>query len=66
MDGLLTVSAKEQTIAKETSIIIRPSHGLSPEKIQEMLNTSNQSAEDDKNYRLLREHTVEAERALYA
>ena len=65
-DGLLTVSAKEQTIAKETSIIIRPSHGLSPEKIQEMLNTSNQLAEDDKNYRLLREHTVEAERALYA
>ena len=65
-DGLLTVSAKEKTIAKETSIIIRPSHGLSPEKIQEMLNTSNQLAEDDKNYRLLREHTVEAERALYA
>lgn len=65
-DGLLTVSAKEQTIAKETCIIIRPSHGLSPEKIQEMLNTSNQLAEDDKNYRLLREYTVEAERALYA
>ena len=31
-----------------------------------MLNTSNQLAEDDRNYRLLREHTVEAERALYA
>ena len=65
-DGLLTVSAREQTVNKETLIQIKPSHGLSPEKIQEMLSSSNTLAEEDKNYRLLRENIVEAERAIYA
>ena len=65
-DGLLTVSAKEQTINKETSIVIKPSHGLTPEKIQEMINTSNKKAETDKNFRALKEHIVESERAIYA
>ena len=65
-DGLLTVSAREQTVNKETQIQIKPSHGLSPEKIQEMLNSSNKLAEEDKNFRSLRENIVEAERAIYA
>ena len=65
-DGLLTVSAREQTVNKETLIEIKPSHGLSPDKIQEMLSSSNALAEEDKNYRLLRENIVEAERAIYA
>tara|TARA_Y100000022_G_scaffold179657_1_gene171064 strand:+ start:2805 stop:4610 length:1806 start_codon:yes stop_codon:yes gene_type:complete len=65
-DGLLTVSAREQTVNKETLIQIKPSHGLSPEVIQEMLNTSNALAEEDKNFRLLKENIVEAERAIYA
>ena len=65
-DGLLTVSAREQTVNKETLIQIKPSHGLSPEKIQEMLSSSNALAEEDKNYRLLKENIVEAERAIYA
>ncbi len=65
-DGLLTVSAREQTVDKETMIEIKPSHGLSPDKIQEMLSSSNALAEEDKNYRLLKENIVEAERAIYA
>ena len=65
-DGLLIVSAKEQTINKETSIAIKPSHGLTPEKIQEMINSSNKKAENDKNFRALKEHIVESERAIYA
>jgi molecular chaperone HscA len=65
-DGLLTVSAKEQTVNKETSIEIRPSHGLTPDIIQEMINSSNNKAEYDKNLRALREHIVESERAIYA
>jgi len=65
-DGLLTVSAKEKTINKETSIEIKPSHGLSPEIIQDMINMSNSRAEDDKNFRAIKEHLVEAERAIYA
>ncbi len=65
-DGLLTVSAKEKTINKETSIEIKPSHGLSPQMIQDMINLSNSRAEEDKNFRVLREHLVEAERAIYA
>ena len=65
-DGLLTVSAREQTVNKETLIQFKPSHGLSPDKIQEMLSSSNALAEEDKNYRLLKENIVEAERAIYA
>ena len=65
-DGLLTVSAREQTVNKETLIQIKPSHGLSPDKIQEMLSSSNALAEEDKNYRLLKENIVEAERGIYA
>ena len=65
-DGLLTVSAREQTVNKEALIQIKPSHGLSPDKIQEMLSSSNALAEEDKNYRLLKENIVEAERAIYA
>ena len=65
-DGLLTVSAREQTVNKETLIQIKPSHGLSPDVIQEMLSSSNALAEEDKNYRLLKESIVEAERAIYA
>ena len=65
-DGLLTVSAKEQTINKEASIVIKPSHGLTPEKIQEMITSSNKKAETDKDFRALKEHIVEAERAIYA
>ena len=65
-DGLLTVSAREKTMNKETLIQIKPSHGLSPDKIQEILSSSNALAEEDKNYRLLRENVVEAERAIYA
>ena len=65
-DGLLTVSAREQTVNKETLIQIKPSHGLSPDKIQEMLSSSNALAEEDKNYRVLKENIVEAERAIYA
>ena len=65
-DGLLTVSAKEETVNQETSIEIKPSHGLSPEMIQDMINLSNTRAEQDKNFRALQEHTVEAERAIYA
>jgi len=65
-DGLLTVSAKEETSDKETTIEIKPSHGLTPELIQNMISTSNNQAENDKNYRALKESIVEAERAIYA
>ena len=65
-DGLLTVSAKEQTINKEASIVIKPSHGLTAEKIQEMITSSNKKAETDKDFRALKEHIVESERAIYA
>ena len=65
-DGLLTVSAKEETSDKETTIEIKPSHGLTPELIQNMISTSNNKAENDKNYRALKESIVEAERAIYA
>lgn len=65
-DGLLVVTAKESTTNKESSIEIKPSHGLTPEIINTMITSSNNEAESDKNFRSLQEQVVEAKRAIYA
>lgn len=65
-DGLLSVSAREQTSGVETSITVKPSYGLSEEEIFNMLQASFSSAEEDKQARALREEQVEAERLLEA
>lgn len=65
-DGLLSVSAKEQTSGVEANIIVKPSYGLSEDEIVDMLQTSFSSAEADKQARALQEARVEAERLLEA
>ena len=65
-DGLLSVSAKEQTSGVQAAIVVKPSYGLSDEQIAGMLRESFSHAEDDMRLRALRESRVEAERMLLA
>ncbi len=65
-DGLLSVSAQEQTTGVESRIEVKPSYGLSDTEIETMLRDSLEHAEGDVASRTLREQQVEAERALLA
>jgi molecular chaperone HscA len=65
-DGLLSVSAREQTSGVEASIVVKPSYGLGDEDIARMLKEGFASAETDMHARALREARVEAERLLLA
>jgi molecular chaperone HscA len=65
-DGLLTVSAGEDTSGIETKVEVKPSYGLSEEEMSTMLYDSMKHAKDDMELRLLTEARVEAERAMLA
>ncbi|ATB32248.1 Fe-S protein assembly chaperone HscA [Melittangium boletus] len=63
-DGILSVSAKEQSTGATQSITVKPSHGLTDEEIETMLLDSIDHAEEDIQVRQVREQRVEAERVL--
>jgi molecular chaperone HscA len=63
-DGILSVTAKEQSTGVTQSITVKPSHGLTEEEIERMLLDSIDHAEDDIQLRQVREQRVEAERVL--
>jgi len=65
-DGLLSVSAKEETSGIEASVEVKPSYGLQDSEIEAMLKASMEFAGDDKDARSLREQQVEADRVLEA
>ena len=65
-DGLLNVTAREETSGVEAAITVKPSYGLSDDEIARMLTESFSSAEQDMVERSLRESRVEAERLLLA
>ena len=65
-DGLLSVTAREQTTGVESSVTVKPSYGLSDEEIAGMLQESMAHAKDDAMARALREAQVEAERMIEA
>lgn len=65
-DGLLSVSAREETSGIEANITVKPSYGLTEDEITHMLKASFSSAEADKKARALREAIVDAERLLEA
>ncbi|MBF0423758.1 MAG: Fe-S protein assembly chaperone HscA [Magnetococcales bacterium] len=65
-DGLLTVSAREQTTGVEQSVAVKPSYGLSDEEITRMLREAMVHGEEDWRQRLLHEARVESERVLSA
>jgi molecular chaperone HscA len=65
-DGLLNVTAREETSGVEAAITVKPSYGLGDDEIARMLTESFSTAEQDMVERSLRESRVEAERMLLA
>lgn len=65
-DGLLSVTAREQTQGVEAQIEVKPSYGLTDSEIEQMLRDSAASAREDMQARRLREQQVEADRVLEA
>ncbi len=65
-DGLLSVTAREQTSGREARIEVKPSYGLSDDEIAGMLKDSFSHAGDDAFRRALREAQVEAQRLIEA
>ncbi|MBS1153213.1 MAG: chaperone protein HscA, partial [Myxococcaceae bacterium] len=63
-DGILSVSAKEQSTGLSQAITVKPTHGLSDEEIEQMLLDSIDHAEDDMQRRQLAEQQVEAKQIL--
>lgn len=59
-DGLLSVSAREQTSGVEAHVVVKPSYGLTEDEITNMLKSSFGSAEADKKARMLAEARVAA------
>jgi molecular chaperone HscA len=65
-DGLLTVSAREQTTGLEQRVEVKPSYGIGEEEMMRMLNESMEHAKSDMTKRLLAEARVDGERVLSA
>ncbi len=65
-DGLLCVSAHEQTSGVQAEIQVKPSYGLGDAQIAQMLQDSFASAEKDVQTRALVEARVDADRLLLA
>jgi molecular chaperone HscA len=65
-DGLLSVSAKEQTTGVGSSIVVKPSYGLTDDEVARMLQESFSHAVVDRDARALAEQRVEAEALLNA
>ena len=65
-DGLLAVTAREETAGVEAAVTVKPSFGLSDEEVARMLGESFRTAEADMAARSLREAQVDADRLLAA
>lgn len=65
-DGLLNVTAQEQTTGVSAGVEVKPSYGLSDNEIETMLRDSMAHAREDMEARRLREQQVEADRSMEA
>ncbi len=63
-DGLLHVSAREETTGAQSSVTVKPSFGLSDEQITDMLQSSFSHAQEDKQARQLAEQRLDAQQLL--
>jgi len=63
-DGLLSVSAREKATGIESSIVVKPSYGLTDDEIARMLQESFSHAEEDRDARALAEQRVDADALL--
>ncbi|MDR0576234.1 MAG: Fe-S protein assembly chaperone HscA [Candidatus Accumulibacter sp.] len=65
-DGLLAVTAREQTSGVEAGVAVKPSYGLSDDEVATMLKASLAHSKDDALRRALKETQVEAQRLIEA
>ena len=65
-DGLLSVTARENTTGAEASVAVKPSYGLADTDIERMLRDSFSHAKEDVHARALTEARVDGERLLEA
>jgi len=65
-DGLLSVTAREQSSGVESSITVKPSYGLSDDEVAKMLSDGMGHADEDMHARSLREQQVDARRLVEA
>lgn len=65
-DGLLSVTAQEQTTGASAGVEVKPSYGLNDSEIETMLRDSMAHAREDMEARRLREQQVEADRSIEA
>ncbi len=65
-DGLLNVTAVEQTSGARAGVEVKPSYGLTDVEIETMLRDSMSHAREDMEARRLREQQVEADRVIEA
>ena len=65
-DGLLSVSAREQSSGIEAHIEVKPSYGLGDEQIASMLQDAIAASQSDMRLRALREAQIDARRLLDA
>ncbi|MCZ6830815.1 MAG: Fe-S protein assembly chaperone HscA [Gammaproteobacteria bacterium] len=63
-DGLLSVSAREETTGTESRITVKPSYGLSDTDIADMVRASWEHAEDDMQARQMAEQQMAANQLL--
>ena len=63
-DGLLNVSAQEETTGAQSSVTVKPSFGLEEEEIAEMLQSSYSHAGEDMLARKLAEQRLDAQQLL--
>lgn len=59
-DGLLSVTAREQSTGIEAAVTVKPSYGLSDDEISSMLQDSFEKSDEDAKMRMHREQQVEA------
>jgi molecular chaperone HscA len=65
-DGILRVTAREETTGLEAAVQVQPSYGLPEEEVERMLLDSFAHGEDDVRQRQLAEQRIEASRILQA
>ncbi|MEY2776741.1 MAG: chaperone protein HscA [Pseudomonadota bacterium] len=63
-DGLLSVTAEEQSTGVKASVQVKPSYGLSDEQVAQMLQDAFSHAKEDVQHRAIREQQVELEQLL--
>jgi len=65
-DGMLSVTAREETAGVEAHVAVKPSYGLSDNEIETMLRDSMDHAVEDRDARMLAEQQVEGRRVIEA